>query len=481
MISQESIALASGITSSLAGRGAELGVKPNTPLSILNQGVDVISGAIKFEDDTAALKYAAEDHGTMHTSHSGDMDSIAAGMAERIAGNIAALRNKINPLIKAIYDASKARESEINSNSPININVIHVATPEVYDTESLDRFLEVYEGRAFADPGHREALYNRILEDVSPEVFVEMVKEASETFNNAVGVMVGEAVADLGTLGLFEKTPLTGVGLYKNYSTVLTFLFLRAVQAGKHPKYKAGDLPNDDSVHLARQMGFYAKQTQILIEKLASDLQDENFVFMGEGSPSEYFINDAKYQKFVAEGGTLNSVIGYAFKRNRREAPELLTVAVAPKYEAEFNAASDLWEHRRISLTGQQVETLVEEEIVAYIVETIGDSNSRMDKIREVRKFFKEQGNRMFKGMDIHDYIVRSVCLTLGKQIDAYFIHTEMNEFLTDNQDSTVSKAASYATTRLVSRWVARQYSVTEKNTGFATVEASDEAVVKAY
>ncbi len=472
MITLNSATLASSIVLPIVNRGAILGLKEGSPVSILNQGCDIISGLNRADDVPMAVRLASEDHGHTMTSHSTDLDNIASGMADRISGNIASLRTKINPLIKEIFEKAKTKESLINSDNPLNVNVIHVATPEIYDTESLDRFIELFRGQIFEDPGHREGLYRSLTADLTPEEFLEMTKESSELFNNSVATLVSEVIAGTGSLPLFERTPLQGIELYNNYGTVLTYIFLRAISAGKHPRANLSEMPNEDRMHVQRLLGFYGKNTGILIEALNGDLEEPNMVFFDVTTKRELYVNDSKYQRYLKEGGTIEAAIGYTAARAKQEASKPFSIANVSFYEDYHTYLASVWGGHSQALTGMQVENLVEDELVNYLVETIADSNSRMDHIKDVREHFTLEANRMYSGMEIHDYIVRSVCLTIGKHIDAFLIHTEMKTFMDLDDTNTIDQAAIYAVTRLVARWVASQYELEERGS-FATPSTS--------
>ena len=67
--------------------------------------------------------------------------------------------------------------------------------------------------------------------------------------------------------------------------------------------------------------------------------------------------------------------------------------------------------------------------------------------------------NRMYSNDDYKEYVAKCVCNSVGGNYDAYFIYSEMRDYLANenNAGKTHEDASVIAAARLLGRWLRRQ------------------------
>ena len=56
------------------------------------------------------------------------------------------------------------------------------------------------------------------------------------------------------------------------------------------------------------------------------------------------------------------------------------------------------------------------------------------------------------------------VCHVLGRDSHAYFLQSEMDAFLQDNEDATIQRASVHACVKLLAKWAFVQMKVSQVN-----------------
>lgn len=467
MLDSRSVVSATRIANNAAARGVFFSPREDTPIAILNHAMRPVTLTEDRDSKESLLENilsAAQDNPSEMVSmsnHQEDLNELTDIISDRLLGEVGHLRNVVNPVIQKIKRLIEERRSELSANNPLNLSVYQVIVQPIYGQEQLRSQLANYSGRTTTEPERQRGIESRLLEDVSFENISEMLETPSAGFNGSLQMLLTDIAAG-GELPIFKDTPLRGKEMYMQHGTVLTFLFLRALEAGKHPAYKMADLTTEERTYLVRLKAFYGRELEKLLNAIENDLSTWRFFLGVDYDNNTIYVNDVKYRRWLEEkkeqGASMEAVIGTFYRKDT--APDIDMLWDDPSIGVKAYERAEVLHGANVrSMTAKEVERLTEKELIAYFVDTIEEAAERQEKIVMVREYFKNAAGRLYANEDPVTYIAKAVCKLVGAGTDAYLMYTEMKTYLNEeeNKDRSVKDAGAYAVVRLLMRWMACQ------------------------
>lgn len=473
MLTSRSIVAAARIANNASSRGKYFQPREDTPIAILNHATRPVVAQEKspgMESLIGEIQRASEDHpGEMlsMSNHGEELRTLAKIVSDRMLNEVGHIRNVVNPMIRTIKGVVEERRSEIAGNNPLNMTLMQVVVQPIYLQDAMRAQIENYAGRNANKPDKKSGLEGRLLEDVNYENIFEILETPNPALNTAIQTLLTDVAAS-GILPIFGVTPKFGRELYTNYASVLSFLFLRALEAGKHPRFKMADFSTEERTYLARLKAFYGRDVELILTNIEQDLGDNRFYMGCDYDTGTIYVNDVKYRRWLEmkrdEGACMEAVIGALYRKN--VALDLDMLYNMPSEAVKlYERGEALHKSNTRALTTKEVERVTERELVNYFVDTETDPGIRNERVAAVRDYFKDRANRLYTNESQDAFIERATCKLVGQGTDAYLIFTEMQTYLNaaENQDRNMSDAGAYAVVRLLMRWIACQVTCVDR------------------
>lgn len=275
MLDRNAVEYGINVANNATSNGLVLDLIPDSPIDLVYKAHGSLSTdhyKQAMEDGTtvqAIIESSADSVYNLH-SHSGEVDNVATAVANVLERKMSGVKNEVFPLVREISKIVNETRTKIEHDNPLNVTVELITPPTIFSMAYLENALESYSDRVPSSSTLSDGLRMRLVNGVTDAEVIEMLSTTSESFNKEISLVIaGEydgssnETMDEGVGGNYitDKHVVSGIELYQNTNAVRAFLFIKAVNANKHPYIKTEDLSSEERMALSRAQAYYAGKT----------------------------------------------------------------------------------------------------------------------------------------------------------------------------------------------------------------------------
>lgn len=467
MLTLASIEASRPIADNAIGNNGGFDVVPGSPLSVLLLQMRPIIDVSKVEDGNQSkhiLDASRPVQKGEFDPHTGELQTMGHGISNLVAGSIKFARTVINPMIREIIEKCEDAKREINSHSPVNLNVRHLDTHPIYTDATVEQYLEPFKRGNGADVDIDDGLRNRILEGFNDEVFMTATAGPSATFTTRLKSLLQTMDGGVAEYLFSPYRQQTGTAAaYTEHSSLLTFLFLKGIIGGRYPSVDINSYTLEERTLLSKAMSFYAMMTFRQIKQVTDFAVSGKFILPGATDQFSITVVDSTYRQWLKTGGSAEALIGFVAKNQGKVAgrdrelidnPELAVVYYDRIVKQTTNT------NRLLSTAS--IESIVSRHISTIIAEADVEPAEKIEQQEELKRLCETY--RYVGSKDLVDYVRYMVCATRGKDTDAYSLLCGIDAYLEDNPEATMGEAALHSSMQVAAKWVASQIIVVKSD-----------------
>jgi hypothetical protein len=456
------------IANSATSRGLMLGAVPNSPVDEIIKAVSGVDAESFQQNPVEHLQAKTRESKLSIVSHAATKASLSEAIGTILEGRVLrGIRDDIYPLCREIKAKIDEESLRISRDHDTNMTVVTLEEPDIYGYNYVEQMLS---GSSVTPStfNMRQGLKDKLLADVDEASLQSMLTTANEDLNRKLGVVLAGVVSlpvdgygrFLYSSILLEQRPVMGMkALYGDHSALTSLMFLRAVNANKHPTVKVDDLTSDDRMEIARAVSYFRGAVVKKIEQLNREMRSTSpFAYYDKGERRIY-VRGPQYTRWIDGGGEIEAIMGCVLSHGGANMD--LCIDNGEKYKAVYEKRVKIEEAKARQITDNRIEQMLEQELVRYIREEADESETAKERmladISQAREFMKTY--RKYPKQDVEQYVSIGVCRTIGRDINAEVIYSEMTNFLAEegNEEKKAGEAVIVAVARLVGRYLGKQ------------------------
>lgn len=466
MLSDISIQKALQVTSAINSRDLTVITAVNSPLGVCVDATDMVLEPSFVANPVMAISAASRVNPEFpaQVQHGSDMEMQAREIATTVLGSLNLIKTEVFPLVDRIMKKVDAYQDQRVKELPINKAIEYVVPKEIYFSSWLANEANRFRGTAGNDNGLGSTMRRNLTMGVTSEWFVGIINQLP--IPESLKSEVAKLVPNYDVESVLFKEAYYGTGTYELYSNdtaLLTFLLLMATAAGNHPTISTATLSAEERLEISRGQAFYAALLKRQMAELLDDKDNANLVIRWdtEGADTLY-LRWNTYEKFIANGGSKDSLIGYALTYNSYRQVNQAVITDPDGGKSAYDRAAKVYNNDGFAVEPSIIKQLVHNAIFEYYEDFASanpDFKERQSaKVAELTQYMKN--NTYMRGTSLEDYIAYTVCNTVGKAVDATTVYGYMKNYLDSDDSNTPDMAFEMARIELISAYVANMMSV---------------------
>jgi hypothetical protein len=474
MLTNKIITRSRDLASSVHYAGLTLTGCPGSAISILNKKVRPLavqettdaeigggSSNAVVESSLKAMSVMVDADGT--ESHSVELGAIASFVADRVSASIKYARNTINPLVADILGKAETARGEASIGGILSRPIVMVEVPEIYYDGMLDSLIERNKTMPSTAKPVNQMLAEELLSAITDVEFLDAVRTNNEVFDKKVKSILNNVSIDH-YLICDRVSRVAKSSPFNDNLSVLALLYLLAVKNGNVQSIDTNALSAEDKLEISNAINYYGFMVNRQIDDFDMYLRKNFLVDLNSTDYSSVKVVGPVYRNWLETlNGTPEAVLAFAAENNNSGMLATLQADLygnPGKYTASYNRAVQTLAIENRLRGNHAIDKVVKQELYKFIREEYADSETEKRELLERVETVTGRA-KYVSAMDLDMHILRTVCSVLCmEKNDAFEILTTMRSYLKDNPESTPATAALVSATKLVSKWVVSQMSL---------------------
>lgn len=461
MISNASAVAAERVANSITQAGVILTPINGTPLDVVTRTMQPI-GELGENAIADAVMRSSSPLTRNFDAHSAEIGRVADMTAQQLLGNVRFVRSTINPLCREILTACNVAKANVEAESPLNINIINISPLPLFNSVRIEDMISRYN----SIPLKRNALDNKLvakLRDGATEVdLITAMKTTDASWNGEINKLITIiGLSDHTVNNLFlDNVPnyITGSrSVFEDPVALVNFILFTGILAGRLETFNSSDISMNDRAAMSSLVAYYGTALKRQIEVIRKMATRGSFLLPIDSDKDTVYVYERMYRAWVEKDGSSEALIAAVANGGSLQAIEFDLVNDPGKYVELFEVIRKraLGRTRQMSLSAYR--NIVEHELLSYIKED-SEPTDRAAQVLNLQTFLSEY--RLEATDDLTAYVKRATCEAIGKGTHAYFLQSEIDAYLADNDEATVQKASIHAVVKLMAKWAYVQMEV---------------------
>lgn len=381
-------------------------------------------------------------------------------------------KNYINAEIQEIMTGVEEIRNRIETETVTgNIKVKALGMAGILDSDYLELMLDGIVGTGSDARAMSSGLTNKAWTSATKAEVIKCMMTSSEEFNEKLIQFMatyypGESVKglDLGSPNMIAKTPTE---YFEKNHDLVAYLFLSGLYAGRHPNVVFEDLSSEEKLNIRKLINYFGNSVNQRLTRMGELNKLGRVIIKLDPEKDCIYVNKNAYQKWLGEGGTSESLIGYWLSTGKSESAFSDNIALENKerFERAFKANQNVAMSNAQLELNRAAEKYIINAVIDVIKRDVKDTAECDEMIKLANKFYKKMDVNGFESID--DYCRLMVCKTIGKDSDALEILNGITEFRKENPDASMDEAVLMAITDRLVEVVFGQIQVIDESIGF--------------
>lgn len=395
---------------------------------------------------------------------------FAAMATERMDAIVDFTRNVINPAIREILEGVDEIKGVLESNAnSANITIRSLSTPKLLNASAIEQTLDNADPRNQFSSALSNVAYRQVWSDSSVADIVKTCMTSYDTFNGSLVEFIQEyyPANKIKAVDFNDKSSVSSgmIESFEKNNDLICLLFLQGLYQNRHPNVPYDELSEQDKLTVIKLIKFWSGRVAARLEACNRIGNSDEVILVANSDTDTIYVNRKGYDKWLNEGGTADTLIGYWLSTGKNPSARGATVALSNKQR--FN---DIFlRHQTLALQSstlefnRRAERYITEKVIERIKEGIDDTQECHELIAKANAFYGKMGIRDFSdGVD--EYARFMVCKTIGKDSDSLDILSSINSYKKQNPKATMDEAILDAMSERLACWIADQLIVVDKS-----------------